>query len=358
MAISVEQFDFDLDPERIAQQPLERRDAARLMHVDRAGGALADHRFSDVPELLDPGDLLVLNDTRVLPAKFALRRATGGRIEALFVEARPDGAWTVMLKGARRCKPGERLGVCGAEATGLDLQENLGKGRWRVCPDPPCRPSELLEQVGSAPLPPYIRRTGPDRAGDEQAREDRQRYQTVFSRKPGAVAAPTAGLHFTPELLEALDRRGVDRTFVTLHVGLGTFLPVEVDRPEEHTMHSERYELPAETAEAIARTRQRGGRVVAVGTTTVRVLETVAAAGAVGPAAGTTDIFLYPPARFRCVDALITNFHLPRSTLLMLVAAFAAPGTTDGIEWMLEAYRQAIVRGYRFYSYGDAMLIT
>jgi S-adenosylmethionine:tRNA ribosyltransferase-isomerase len=358
LAIRIEQFDFHLDPDQIAQQPLARRDAARLMHVDRAARGLADHRFSDLPELLAPGDLLVLNDTRVLPAKFALRRKTGGRIEALFIEAQPDRTWTVMLKGARRCKPGEWLEVCGAAETQLQLQENLGKGRWRVGPHPPCRPAQLLERVGSAPLPPYIRRPGPGPAGDEQGEIDRQRYQTVFSRKPGAVAAPTAGLHFTPELLEALDAKGVARAFVTLHVGLGTFLPVQADRPDEHTMHTERYELPAETAEAIAQARKRGGRVVAVGTTTVRVLETVAAKGPVVAAAGTTDIFLYPPAPFRCVDALITNFHLPRSTLLMLVAAFAAPGSTEGIEWMLEAYRQAIARGYRFYSYGDAMLIT
>ncbi|MFP4354467.1 MAG: tRNA preQ1(34) S-adenosylmethionine ribosyltransferase-isomerase QueA [Phycisphaerae bacterium] len=358
MALPVDAFDFDLPADRIAQQPLKRRDASRLMHLDRSRSTPADHRFSDLPDLLCPGDLLVVNNTRVIPARFTARRASGGRIEGLYLQTDPQGQWELMLKGANRCRPGEALELAGSETVRLVLGQNLGKGRWLARPEPPAEAAELLEQIGAAPLPPYIRRPGPDRAADEQVEQDKSRYQTVFSQRPGAVAAPTAGLHFTPELLERLAQRGIERTSVTLHVGLGTFLPVKASTAEQHEMHAEWYELSESAAAAVDRTKQAGRRVVAVGTTSVRVLETVASTGPIRPETGQSRIYIYPPAEFHCVDAMITNFHLPRSTLLMLVSAFVSPGSCDGIVRTLAAYRRAVETGYRFYSYGDAMLIT
>ncbi len=321
------------------------------MRVQRAGGVVSDRMFGDLPSILQAGDLLVLNDTRVVPAKFSARRATGGRIDGLFLHERADGAWDVLLRSAGRCRVGERLVF--DERFGIILESRGQKGQWQVRPDPPAPAADILDVVGVTPLPPYIRRPGP--MADQ---DDRQSYQTVFASTPGAVAAPTAGLHFTESLLGDLESRGVGSTRVTLHVGMGTFAPVKAASLAEHHMHSEWYNLPPSAAADIERTRAAGGRIVAVGTTAVRVLESAARNdGPLAACSGWTDIFIYPPGEFALVDALITNFHLPASTLIMLVAAFCTPGSTDGIEMILNAYRQAVGREYRFFSYGDAMII-
>ena len=344
-------FVYDLPGELIAQQPTERRDACRLMHLERRSGDIRDHVFGDLPDLLRPGDLLVLNDTRVIPAKFVARRPSGGRVEGLFLHQLSHGTWSVLLNSAGRCKGGEALTL--SEDYRLVLQSSQGRGQWVVRPDPPAPAMEVLERVGLTPLPPYIRRPGP--IDDPQ---DRLFYQTVFARVPGAVAAPTAGMHFTDELLSALADRGVEQTRITLHVGLGTFAPVKAGTLGEHKMHSEWYDLPAQAAEAIRKARADGGRIVAVGTTVVRALASAAVRpGPLVPHSGWTDIFIYPPADFPLTDALITNFHLPKSTLVMLTAAFCRPGGLAGREMILSAYRRAIESRYRFYSYGDAMLI-
>ncbi len=358
MPVSLADFDYDLPPERIAQAPADRRDRSRLLVLDRAGGQVADRIFSQLPDLLREGDLLVVNDTRVVPARFFCRRASGGRIEGLFLREADEGLWEVLLRNAGRCKPGERLELARIDDAAIELRENRGEGNWLVAPDPPAPAGEILAEAGQTPLPPYIRREAGADAPPADESEDRRRYQTVFAARDGAVAAPTAGLHFTDDVLAALEARGVARTAVTLHVGLGTFAPVKTHDLTRHEMHSEWYELPPAAAEAVNAARAAGRRVVAVGTTAVRVLETVAAPdGRLRPARGWTDLFLYPPAEFRAVDALLTNFHLPRSTLLMLVAAFCSPGRTGGIATVLAAYRHAVAAGYRFYSYGDAMLI-
>ena len=348
--MNVERFDYDLPPRLIAQRPTARRDHSRLLVLDRTTGALNHRRFDQLAELLRRGDLLVLNDTRVVPARLVGRKATGGRVELLLVErleATTRGAvWRCWLKASRRPERGSRLTFPeGVHATVLDR----AGADWRVgleCIEGPL--DARLEQVGRPPLPPYIRRDD-----DEASSEDRRRYQTVFARRPGAIAAPTAGLHFTEALLAGLHDAGVEQAWLTLHVGLGTFQPVTAERVEEHRMHEERYELPDETARAVASTRERGGRVIAVGTTVVRTLEQCAEGdGRVRAASGRSALFIYPGFRFRVVDAMITNFHLPRSTLLMLVSAFA------GREPVLAAYRKAVAEEYRFYSYGDAMLIS
>jgi len=353
MALRTDDFDYQLPAELIAQAPASRRDRCRLMLLERATGRASHHLFSDLPKLLRPGDVLVLNDTRVIPARFECRRRTGGRVEGLFLRELAPGRWEVMLRGAGRCKPGERLSLLGAADVTATLSADRGAGLWEIAIAPTRPAEELLERIGRTPLPPYIRRPGP--LTDPQ---DRQAYQTVYARRPGAVAAPTAGLHFTGELLAQLRAGGMELVWVTLHVGLGTFAPVKADRVEDHRMHAEWYELPPATAEALASARAEGRRIVAVGTTSVRVLETVAATGPFRPASGWTELFIHPPAEFRAVDALLTNFHLPRSTLLMLVAAFCSPGSTEGIRTILAAYAEAVQRRYRFYSYGDAMLIV
>lgn len=358
----LDELHYDLPPELIAQHPAARRDESRLLVLDRATGRIAHHVFRDLVDLLAPGDCLVLNDTRVIPARFHVRRASGRRIEGLFVCEEADN-WHVLLRASRRLHPGERLTCEGANGV-LVLIERLERGAWRARPDPPVAALDLLARIGEVPLPPYIHREVPD---STVAREDVERYQTVYARQPGAVAAPTAGLHFTPELLAELAHSGVRRADVTLHVGTGTFVPIEVADLAEHHMHAEWYELGAPAAAVLNDTRAAGGRIVAVGTTATRVLETAVRAsvlspaaksgtpiqaGAVSPSAGWTDIFIYPPFKFRCVNRLITNFHLPGSTLLALVMAFATPELTRA------AYAEAIARRYRFYSYGDAMLIV
>jgi len=341
-------FDYHLPVEAIAQRPADRRDRSRLMTLNRAAGAIDHHRFDELPKLLRPGDLLVLNDTRVIPARLVMRRRTGSRIEGLFLRGLDDGRWEMMLRGRGRIKEGESLEIEGAEGQRIRLAANRGEGIWTVQPEPAVEPLDLLSRAGRAPLPPYIDRRDAD---VELDRMDAQRYQTVFARFPGAVAAPTAGLHFTPELLDALQQRDIQCVYLTLHVGLGTFRPVTAERVEDHRMHTERFRVPGPTAEAIHRARIEGRRVVAVGTTTVRVLETMARSGRLQETDGLTDLFIYPPFEFRLVGALVTNFHLPRSTLLMMISAFC------GREFLLRAYTEALGKGYRFYSYGDSCLV-
>ncbi|MBT3201295.1 MAG: tRNA preQ1(34) S-adenosylmethionine ribosyltransferase-isomerase QueA [Phycisphaerales bacterium] len=349
-------FDFELPPELIAQRPSEQRDASALLHLDRSNGSWTDRRFNHLPQLLRRGDLLVMNDAKVIPARFRCTRTTGGKVEGLFLRVAGAGQWEAMLKNAGRCKIGESLTLTAQDQDDqveLELLENLGAGHWIMAPKSDREAFDILQAVGEIPLPPYIRRT----PGDEDT-EDRQRYQTVYAASPGAVAAPTAGLHFTPEIFDALSAAGVSTCCLTLHVGAGTFLPVKTDDLTAHQMHSETYELSAQGAQTINDARDEGRRIVALGTTSVRVLETLAAqSDRFTPTSGSTDIFIYPPAKFRAVDALITNFHLPKSTLLMLVSAFCSPGDTNGIEMMLAAYRHAVESKYRFFSYGDAMLI-
>ena len=354
--MKLDDFDYHLPPERIAHEPAARRDGARLL-VHRLGEKRTEHRgVADLPELLQPGDLLVVNDTRVLPARLFARRASGGAVELLLLEpAGPGRAWRALVHPARKLRPGEVLTVAGGEVEARLVARP--DEEWRVelvdPLDPRAPVEELLARVGRMPLPPYIERGGrePETVGARDAL-DRERYQTVYARRPGAVAAPTAGLHFTPGLLGALEARGVRRASVTLHVGAGTFRPVKTADPRDHRMHAERFELSPMAVEAIEATRRSGGRVVAVGTTTVRVLEScVDPDGRLVPRTGETRLFLLPGASFRVVDALWTNFHLPKSTLLMLVCAFA------GTERVLELYREAVAEGYRFYSYGDPMLL-
>ncbi len=389
-------YDYDLPPELIAQHPLAQRDAARLLVVNRATQQLWHQYVSDLPSSLQPGDALVVNQTRVVPARLIGRRAkTGGQWEGLFLDALPDGCWRIMCRTRGKLQPGEIIQVeappkgtdaetrlaepehaepehagkehagkvhAGKEHAGKDraaaehagasqalgelrLEELLEGGLWRVRPLEQAQAEAILNRMGRIPLPLYIRQGRAEQS-------DRQSYQTIFASAPGAVAAPTAGLHFTEPLLERLQGRGVVLVRVTLHVGLGTFRPISADRLDEHQMHAEWGQLDAEAVQALNGVRNQGGRIVAVGTTSMRVLET-----AVGqdrqfrPWEGWTDLFIRPPFRFRAVDALMTNFHLPRSTLLVLVQTFG------GSELIRQAYHEAIAQRYRFYSYGDAMLI-
>ena len=335
----VADFDYDLPADRIAQRPVPRGES-RLLVVD-APPARRHARVRDLPAILKPGDLLVVNDTRVVPARlFARREPGGGEVELLLVEKLGAAEWDCLARPGRKTRPGARLRF--ADGLAAEVASLAGDGRRRVRFSEPVEPH--LERLGHVPLPPYIDR------GDEPG--DRESYQTVYAREPGAIAAPTAGLHFSTGLLDELGRRGVERAAVTLHVGIGTFKPIVAELVHEHRMERERYVVPETTAAALARARAEGRRVVAVGTTVVRALESAALAGGgeVAAGAGATELFVTPGFRFRIVDALLTNFHLPRSTLLLLVCAFA------GRERVLAAYREAIAEGYRFYSYGDAML--
>ena len=350
----IEDFDFELPKAQVAQSPLSRRDASKLLQVNRAWGAFTHRLFADLPSLLRPGDLLVVNDTKVIPARLLGRKAgTGGRVELLLVRpaAAPassgdePGEWICLGQASKGLKPGARLEFAHGLTAEVLQSPGGGEHRVRFHTLPGARFLEVLEQAGKLPLPPYIER--------EPTVEDAQRYQTVYAAVPGSVAAPTAGLHFTAEVLTALEARGIGRVPVTLDVGPGTFLPVRDGDIERHKMHSERFHIPPATAAAITAARASGRRVVAVGTTVVRTLESATdpASGALRPGAGETAIFIRPGFAFRQVDALLTNFHLPRSTLVMLVAAFL------GREPTLAAYREAAARGYRFFSYGDAMFI-
>ena len=333
-------FHYDLPPGLIAQHPLPERSASRLLCLDGATRTRADRMFRELPALLREGDLLVFNDTRVVPARLYGRKHTGGAVE--FLVERILDTHTALVH-ARASKPW-RSGMRAVFAEGVEAEVLGHEGELLKVAFPGTALPEFLYAHGHVPLPPYIVR-------DDEA-EDRERYQTVYARVPGAVAAPTAGLHFDQAVLDALDSRGVRRAYVTLHVGAGTFQPVREDDVRDHKMHSEYASVGAEVCAAVADTRRRGGRVVAVGTTAVRSLESAAASGALEPMNRDTDIFIYPGYKFQVVDAMITNFHLPESTLLMLVAAFA------GRERVLDAYRHAVEQGYRFFSYGDAMFVT
>lgn len=344
-------YDYQLPANLIARQPAPTRDAARLLYLSRAAETIAHRTVREFPELLRPGDLLVLNETRVIPARLmGFRTATRGRWEGLFLGSEPDGTWRIIGQTRGRLRPGESLTISASEATAshgsltLELVERRDEGEWLARPQSKRGTLDLLVEFGTVPLPPYIERDRPTAA-------DRERYQTVYASRPGAVAAPTAGLHFTPELLQACQDRGAAIATVTLHVGLGTFRPVTADRLSEHRMHSEWCEVTDETAATVRKVRSAGGRVVAVGTTTVRTLETAGLSGEVRAWRGETDLFIRPPYTFRAVDAVLTNFHLPRSTLLVLISTFA------GRELVRRAYAEAIAERYRFYSYGDAMFI-
>lgn len=344
--VTLADFDYALPEELIAQEPVSPRDASRLLVVPRGGdAALAERRFAELPELLREGDLLVMNDTRVLPARLLGSKASGGRCELLLLEPLDgeDGArWRALGQASKPLRPGGRLAF---GALAAEVLAAPGGGVFEVRFDRAgAALRAVLEEVGRMPLPPYIRRP--------PSAEDRERYQTVVARVPGSAAAPTAGLHFTPELLARLEARGVARAAVTLHVGAGTFLPIRGDDLDRHRMHEERYHVSAAAAEAFAACRARGGRVVAVGTTGVRTLESAFQGGALRPGPGRTALFIRPGYRFQAVDALVTNLHLPRSTLLMLVSAFA------GRERVLSAYGEAVRRRFRFFSYGDAMFLA
>jgi len=335
-------YDFDLPPELIAQEPLSDRSASRLMVVNRADERIEHQRFSDLVDLIPAGDLLVLNTTRVVKARLLGQRASGARAEILLLKPIGDDTWEAMVSPGGKLRPGRRVEI--ASDLSVEILEVTARRTRLVRLVTPLSHADALEKHGHVPLPPYINRA--------DTPDDASRYQTVYARESGSVAAPTAGLHFSDAVLGDLGRRGVRRADVVLHVGAGTFKPVEADDPASHVMHEEKYSVPATTAEAVAATRAHGNRVWAVGTTSVRTLESATdEAGSVRATAGETRLFIRPPYHFRVVDRILTNFHLPRSTLLMLVAAFA------GYELTMRAYREAIAQRYRFFSYGDAMVI-
>ena len=360
----VSDFHFDLPQELIAQHPPTVRGASRMLRVDRRTGAWSDDRFHNLPQLLNPGDLLILNDSRVLPARLFATRAglrtqhnspdPSGRIEILLTEQLGPAEWSALARPARKVRVGETLsfgdGLLTAQVTAAG---EFGERTLSFAPDPDF--FAHLERIGHMPLPPYIRREN----SDPDSTEDRARYQTVYAASPGSAAAPTAGLHFTPEILARLKTRGVEVETITLHVGLGTFQPVRAERLDHIRLHTEHYTLPLQTAQAIRRTLGEGRRIVAAGTTTTRTLEHCASTGHMEPHSGSTSIFLAPGYRFRVVGGLLTNFHLPQSTLLMLVSAFLDPAGTpgQGRAMALAAYAHAIRERYRFFSYGDCMLI-
>lgn len=344
-------FDYSLPPELIAQTPAERRDGARMMVLHRATQRIEHRLFADLPEYLETGDLLVVNNTRVIPARIfgtKTKEGTGGKVEFLLLEELSANRWTALMRCRRRPLPGENVLLAdGKTVVTILADEGLGRVVLDVATPRPFL--DVVEEIGVPPLPPYIQRKDVSAA---RRAADQTRYQTVYARAPGAVAAPTAGLHFTPELFAQLAARGIPKAEVTLHVGIGTFRPVTVDAVEEHRMDEERWWIAPETAQQVEQTRAASGRIVAVGTTSVRTLETAAARPeGFGAGSGRTDIFIYPPYTFRVVDAMVTNFHLPKSTLIMMISAFA------GKDFVFEAYRQAVAERYRFYSYGDCMLI-
>jgi S-adenosylmethionine:tRNA ribosyltransferase-isomerase len=352
--VRVLDFDYELPPERIAQEPLAERDASRLLVVDRETGRLAHRTFRDLPDLLRRGDRLVVNDARVTPARLlGTRSDTGGAVELFLLHPRSEPGdpprYEAMVRPARRLGEGTEI-LAGESRVPVRIVERLDARRRLVEFESGLDVDAFLEREGHMPLPPYIHR--PDTPSD------RERYQTVYAARPGSVAAPTAGLHFTPSLLARLEGSGIERSTVSLEVGPGTFAPVEVEEVEDHVVERERFRVDETAAREIAATRSEGGRIVAVGTTAVRVLETAAQAGGrdgtapVAASEGWTELFIHPPHAFRAVDALVTNFHLPRSSLLMLVCALG------GRDLILRAYREAVREGYRFYSYGDAMLVV
>ena len=335
------EFYYELPSELIAQTPLQRRDQSRLLTLNRETGAVGHHHFFDLPRFLRAGDCLVLNNSRVLPARLLGRRATGGAAEVLLLTDRGDDLWECLVRPGRKLRAGATVTFGEGQLT-AEVEEVLPDGNRLVRFHYQGIFLEVLERLGRMPLPPYIKKE----------LSDGERYQTVYSKVVGSAAAPTAGLHFTAELLEQIRTMGVELAYVTLHVGLGTFRPVQAEELEEHRMHAEFCQIPGEAAEIINRTKAGGGRVICVGTTSCRTVESFANEDGTVPArSGWTDIFIYPGYRFKCLDALVTNFHLPESTLIMLVSALA------GREQTLAAYREAVERGYRFFSFGDAMLI-
>ena len=339
--MKVSDFHFDLPDELIARYPLAERSASRLLCLDGPTGECQHRQFRDLLVLVQPGDLLVFNNTRVIPARLFGTKSTGGQVEILIERVLDSDRVLAHVRASKSPKPGQQIHL--ADGAVLQMLERRGS-LFLLGYAAEESVLELLERVGHMPLPPYMERA------DEQ--DDRERYQTVYASEAGAVAAPTAGLHFDEALLTALQAKGAELAWVTLHVGAGTFQPVRVERVEDHQMHGEIARVPQETVDAVARTRARGGRVIAVGTTSVRSLESASADGELRPFEAETHIFIYPGYRFRCVDALITNFHLPESTLIMLVSAFA------GYQPVMTAYREAVAQRYRFFSYGDAMFIT
>lgn len=345
----IDQYDYELPKELIAQHPLAQRSDARLLVVDRGRGSIEHYHVRDLPELLRPPDVLVLNDTRVIPASLlGYRTRTGGRWSGLFLSADEHGAWKVLSKTRGKLEPGETITLQNQTLTDgfqLRLLAQLEGGAWAARPEAEGDTLTLLAQVGRVPLPPYIR-------GGEMHEADRANYQTVYAEKPGAIAAPTAGLHFTDSLLSTIRAKDVAIARVTLHVGIGTFRPISVESLADHQMHAEWGNIDEATVSTLRGRRESGGRIIAVGTTSVRVLETAAHGDELQPWQGETELFIRPPYSFKVVDALITNFHLPKSTLLILVRTFG------GDELMRRAYEEAIREQYRFFSYGDAMLIV
>jgi S-adenosylmethionine:tRNA ribosyltransferase-isomerase len=353
-------FDFELPSELIAQVPAVERDQSRLLVLHRNSGHVEHHMFRDLASYFSAGDVLVLNNSKVIPARLrGVNRRSGGQFEMLLLEEKGPNDWWVMLRPGKRGRIGTQIllkdlrgDFAGIDATVVETNE---EGHRRLRFTGVANIADVLERLGEVPLPPYIQRVD---AGRTEL--DRTRYQTVYAQPPGSVAAPTAGLHFTEAVLNQLRSRGVRVCFLTLHVGLGTFAPVKTENLAGHVMHEERYQVSESTAKDLNYAKRKGRRVIAVGTTSVRVLETIGAekGGALLPGCGTTRIFIHPPYRFKIVDILLTNFHLPRSTLLMLVSAFAAPGETRGRDLVLSAYAGAIAQRYRFFSYGDAMLVV
>lgn len=340
--LSTKDFDFDLPQELIAQTPIEPRDASRLLILDKISGEIQHRHFYDIIDYLNPNDCLILNDSRVLPARiYGIKEGTGARVEFLLLAAKGDDVWEVLAGPGKRAKPGNRFSFGDGLMT-AEVLEIIEDGNRLVKFSYQGNFYAVLDQIGQMPLPPYIKKK----------LEDKERYQTVYSREVGSAAAPTAGLHFTKELLGKIREKGIKIGYVTLHVGLGTFRPVSVDKITDHKMHSEHYWLPQETADLINETKKNGGRVISVGTTSCRTIESVAKKeGCIKESDGFTDIFIYPGFTFQVLDGLITNFHLPESTLIMLVSALA------GREHILNAYRIAVQEKYRFFSFGDAMFI-
>jgi S-adenosylmethionine:tRNA ribosyltransferase-isomerase len=357
-ALRTRDFHYHLPPELVAQHPLKERTQSRLLVLDRRQGTFRHRKFPALYEYLDEGDVLVVNNSKVIPARLrALKTPSGGNIEILLVEELTPNNWWVMLKPGRRVSHGTELVLLDRKKqrspVSAVVEEKDEEGHYRLKFEGIPEIKDYWAEIGEVPLPPYIQRED-----EGPGLEDRERYQTVYAQPDGSVAAPTAGLHFDREILKRIRDKGVQTAEITLHVGLGTFAPVKADELDDHLMHEERFELSAKTAETLNEAKSKEKRVIAVGTTTLRVLETVAKdSGEIAPASGKTRLFVYPPYNFKIVDSLLTNFHLPESTLLMLVSAFASPGSTKGRELILNAYSEAVKERYRFFSYGDAMLI-
>ncbi|HJM83458.1 MAG TPA: tRNA preQ1(34) S-adenosylmethionine ribosyltransferase-isomerase QueA [Nitrospinota bacterium] len=340
---NLKSYEYHLPKKLIAQRPASKRDASRLLNIHRDDKSVTHLKFRDFPSLLNSNDLLVINDSAVFPARLKARRSTGATIEILLVRNLGKGAWTALIKGIRRLHVGERLRVGESHLT---LMQKHDTGSAEICFESSGDSKDTVAQYGMIPLPPYI-----SRPNDETDKEDSVRYQTVFATQPGSCAAPTAGLHFTKEIIHSIKTRGVKIVNITLHVGPGTFRPIKSDNIDDHIIDNELYSVSTSAAQAINKTKSEGGRIVAVGTTAVRTLESTAVNGLVEPGNGETNLLIKPGHKFEVVDALLTNFHLPKSTLLMLVAAFS------GREFIVNIYNQAIKKGYRFYSYGDCMFI-